>query len=288
MLLTGAAEDDLATTVRTEGPWIAIAADVRYRGSPEPAGLAAALTGSGHVPAVIQPEDFDRDYLLGIDLLLARGHSRALLDVLDVAESLHVAVVNRRAAIEAVQDRSRVALTLTAAGVRTPPTRFGTPVAISLASRAADFPMLVKPAFGDARDVRVVRTRDELAALGAGRTFALAQRGLPPEADHLTLYVAGSQVFAARARSPFVGRGRARARPIDVTPALRQLALRCGWLFGLELFEVHCVDAPRGPVVTDVYDFPDPTRVAGGDADAWLARQVLAKARRVARRRERR
>jgi ribosomal protein S6--L-glutamate ligase len=69
------------------------------------------------------------------------------------------------------------------------------------------------------------------------------------------------------------------ATSIEVTDELRELALRCGELFGLELFGVDCLVTATGPVVIEVNEFPNYTGVP--DADAALADHVVAAATRA-------
>jgi ribosomal protein S6--L-glutamate ligase len=58
---------------------------------------------------------------------------------------------------------------------------------------------------------------------------------------------------------------------------MRELGLRCGELFGLELWGVDCVETPDGPVVIEVNEFPNYTAVPA--ADERLADHVLERAR---------
>jgi ribosomal protein S6--L-glutamate ligase len=259
---------------------IGIAAERRYLDQLQPAGLAAALELAGHAATLLDPEDVDTDSLLDIDLLVARGRSPAMLDLLDTAESLGIPTVNRRSAIAAVLNKVSMALALEAAGVPTPTTRFGNPLALAEASRSSDFPMVVKPVFGDnARGVRVVRTRAELVASRFDEPVALAQPLIASDGFDLKLYVAGEHVYAARKPSPIASGPAAPAHPVETTPALRDLALRCGSLFGLELFGVDCIATQHGPVVIEVNDFPNYSAIER--ADECLARYVVARARGV-------
>jgi ribosomal protein S6--L-glutamate ligase len=263
-------------------PRIAIAMERRYLAQPQPAGLAVALAIAGHAPILLDPETSGGACLREMDLLVVRGRSPALLDLLELAESLEVPVVNRRSAIASVLDKARMARALATAGLPVPATRVGTLRALADRSSASDFPMVVKPVRGDnARDVHVVRTRGELLALRFGEAVALAQPFIPSDGFDLKLYVAGSDVVAVRKPSPIVAERGAPGQPVRVTPALRDLALRCRLLFGLEIFGVDCVETPDGPVVIEVNDFPNYSGVE--DADARLARQVLARAWGVAR-----
>lgn len=262
-------------------PRIAIAAEPRYFEQAQPACLAAALEKSGEHPIFLDPREADASSLLGLDLLVVRGRSPALLDLLELAESLGIATINRRAAVAAVLDKGSMARALASAGLPTPPTRIGTKDQIAWSSRPSDFPLVVKPVFGDnARGVRVVETARELDELPWTEPIMLAQPLVPSDGFDLKVYVAGSEVHAVLKPSPIDRRSSGAARPVPATPALRALALRCGLLFGLDLFGVDCIATPAGPVVIEVNDFPNYSGVDGA-ADR-LARFALTRVERVA------
>jgi ribosomal protein S6--L-glutamate ligase len=216
-----------------------------------------------------------------VSLLVARGRSPEILDLLSRAEASGVATINRRAAIEAVLDKGAMARVLEAARIPCPPTRVGTLAEIASGVRPAAFPMVVKPVRGDnARGVRVVRSRAELSRLPWSEPAALAQPFVPGDGFDLKLYVAGAQVWAVGKPSPIAGEALRSepARPVPTTPALRELAMRCGRLFGLDLFGVDCIATPGGPVVIEVNDFPNYSGIDG--ADDALARLAVERASR--------
>jgi ribosomal protein S6--L-glutamate ligase len=257
-------------------PLIGIAAEPRYLAQRQPAGLVAALTRAGHPLVFLDPESATPLSLRGLDVVVARGRSEALLDLLGRAEAAGIATVNSRAAVAAVLDKAEMARALAGAGIPSPATRVGALDAIARASRTEDFPMVVKPIFGDnARGVRVVSSPDELARLPWSEPLALAQPLVPSDGDDLKLYVAGPAVWAVKKPSPIAHRG-GPARLVPATPALEALAHRCGRLFGLELFGVDCIETPRGPVVIEVNDFPNYTGIDG--VDEQLARHVVGRA----------
>lgn len=258
-------------------PRIGIAVEPRYLSQLQPAGLARALARAGLEPALIDPDHAASDALDGLDVLVARGRSAALLALLGRAEEAGIPTLNPRAAIAAVVDKAAMARALAAAGIPAPATRLGTREAILEGASPGDFPMVVKPVFGDnARGVHVVRSREELARLPFSEPVALAQPFLSSDGDDLKLYVAGAAVWAVKKPSPIGDRAGAPARLAPSTPALEALAQRCGRLFGLELFGVDCIDTPRGPVVIEVNDFPNYTGIDG--VDEQLASHVLERA----------
>jgi glutathione synthase/RimK-type ligase-like ATP-grasp enzyme len=261
-------------------PRIAVAAEPRYLTQAQPAGLAGALCRAGHPATVLDPRDPRTLTLPCLDLLIARGRSQALLDLLDRAECLGIATINRRDAILSVMDKARMGRALTRAGIPIPPTRHDTLAALVEYSTDADFPLVVKPIFGDnARDVRIVRSRDELAALPWSEPTALAQPLIPSDGFDLKLYVAGDEVHASRKPSPLCPDAGLDAQPVAMTPELRALALRCGRVFGLDFYGVDCIQTAEGPLVIEVNDFPNYSAVPG--ADECLARYAIRSAQRA-------
>jgi len=261
-------------------PRIAVAAEPRYLTQAQPAGLAGALCRAGHPATVLDPLDPRTLSLSGLDLLIARGRSPELLDLLDRAECLGIATINKREAILAVMDKARMGRALASAGVPIPQTRHDTIAELLEQSSDADFPMVVKPIFGDnARDVKIVRSREELAALRWPEPSALAQPLIPSDGFDLKLYVAGEEVHAARKPSPLCAQAGLQAQPATLTPELRALALRCGAVFGLDFYGVDCIETREGPLVIEVNDFPNYSAVPG--ADECLARFAIRCAERA-------
>lgn len=262
---------------RNRRPRILVAAEPRYLAQRQPAGLAAALVRTGHPAAFLAAEHVHS--VTNVDLLVARGRSPALLDLLSRAEALGVPTLNRRAAVEAVLDKGAMARALAAAGLPTPPSHVGPIAGIAAWAASRMFPLVVKPVRGDnARDVRVLRTRQELDDLRWPEPVALAQPFVPGDGWDLKLYVAGERVWAVRKPSPIGTAPDGAPRPVPAGEALRSLALRCGRLFGLDLYGVDCIAGPEGPVVIEVNDFPNYSGLPG--ADAALAALCLARATR--------
>ena len=151
-----------------------------------------------------------------------------------------------------------------------------------LEAAVAAQPLIIKPYLGySGTGVRLVRTARELAALPPPQGPVLIQEYVPGRGDDLKVYVAGDDVFAVRkpfSPTSFIVPG----RPVPVTPAVRDLALRCGQVFGLGLYGVDIVEGVDGPWVVDVNTFPGykgapgaAARIADYIADYALGRRVL-------------
>jgi len=261
---------------RASHPRIGIASEARYFAHRQPAALGLALLARGIEAEFLNP--CDPGPLPDLDLLVVRGRSLEIFDLLERAEARGIRCVNRRSAIAAVVDKAAMAQKLAAAGIPTPRTRVGTFAAIARESRPEDFPLVMKPVFGDnGRDVRIIERREDLLAVRWNEPAVLAQPWLRSDGFDLKLYAAGDDVRAVKKPSPLSTAVSAPAKPVTLTPALRDLALRCGEVFGLDLYGVDCIETSDGPVVIEVNDFPNYSGLEG--VDDPLARYVSDRAR---------
>lgn len=272
---------------------VGVLAEKRYLRQDQPAGLVRALRSTGVDVRSMTIEDTsidlcDGSWCDGLDVVVARGRSDALLAALRSAEASGVPVANSSAAIHAVRDKAGMAAALAAAGIPTPTSWLGHPC--HLAERAEmRFPLVLKPMTGDnARGLRVVRTRSELGSGTWAEPVALAQEFHRGDGYDVKLYVAGDSLWAVRRPSPVDDEGAARpatdpGRRLAVTRQLREIGQACARLFGLSLCGVDCVPGPSGPLVVEVNDFPN-YRGLARSVDHDLARVVLAHRRATARR----
>jgi ribosomal protein S6--L-glutamate ligase len=90
----------------------------------------------------------------------------------------------------------------------------------------------------------------------SGDNFFLAQRYVENTGFDIKLYVAGKEVYAVAKKSPLHLKMDVEQRLLPVTPTLRQLALRTGQIFGLDIYGLDVVETSHGPMVLDINDFP--------------------------------
>jgi ribosomal protein S6--L-glutamate ligase len=263
------ARRDLPTRRAASRFRIAVLAESRYLTQHQPAEVAVALAALGHTVEIVVPEDVALDigghHSLPVDGVVARGRSDHLLSVLRAIEcGVGMPTINVSSAVAAVRDKASMGATLRAAGLPIPLTMLGTPARLSHHVPDEWYPLILKPIFGDnSAGLRLVVDRTEL--MHQTNAEVLVQPYLPTDGTELKLYVIGDEVWAVRRPVAFAPPGAARSvvRParITVTPQLRALALRCGELFGLELYGVDCLTCPDGIVVLEVNDFPNYTDV---------------------------
>jgi ribosomal protein S6--L-glutamate ligase len=98
----------------------------------------------------------------------------------------------------------------------------------------------------------------------------LLQEEVPSDGLDLKLYVVGDWVAAIRRPFPARTEAEKRGQPAEVPTAIREAALACGSVLGLELYGVDVMTSGSSFWVVDVNAFPSyrgvdegPERVAG-------------------------
>lgn len=270
---------------------VVVVAEQRYLRQAQPAGLVSALRRRGVAVHVVEAEAHavrvgdEARWLDDADLVVVRGRSTAALALAALAEAAGVPTVNSRAATERVRNKAELAVAVAVAGIPCPATVLGSPRRLADELGSDEYPIVLKPVFGDnGEGLRLIAGPNEMRRVAWPEAVALGQRFVPTDGWDLKLYAIGDRVFAVRKPAPFPPGAAARlpagAVSVPVTLALRELALRCGRLFGLELFGVDCVEAAGGPLVIEVNEYPNYTGVAG--ADELLADRVMELAARAA------
>ena len=264
---------------------VAVIAERRYLSHAQPAGMIASLRQEGHSVLVIDPENEtfetgENAWARGIDVAVARGRSWGVLCLLEWLERLGVPSINARSAIAAVHNKAEMSVALASAGIPTPRTWLGPIGRLAGEIPAHEYPVIIKPVFGDnCRGLEVVSHAEELRRLNWPEPTAIAQKFIAGQETDLKLYCIGREVWAVRKPSPLAAKSspRASTRPAELVPMTdgwRSLAQCCGDLFNLELFGVDCIETEHGPRVIEVNEFPNYSSVPG--ADEKLSNQVLA------------
>jgi ribosomal protein S6--L-glutamate ligase len=178
---------------------------------------------------------------------------------LSVAGALHAAgatILNPYPVSTACRDKIVLSRALRAAGVPQPDTWVATDP-MQLESLLDAGPIVVKPYRGSqGRGVRVVRTPDELPNLADGDRPFFVQRYHRPRGRDRKLYRIGEQVFGVKRVWPLRTYEDRLGEPFEVSPELREIALRCGAAFGIDLYGLDVVEADDGPYVVDFSSFP--------------------------------
>ncbi len=253
---------------------IGLFAEARYLSQNQPMGLHDALVARGHRVTLVDPQKSfytmgDHAWLDSLDLIVGRGRSWGLLTLLGWAEARGVKTINTRGAISAVHNKSRMSVAFANADIPIPKTYFGTTAQLAANIPANEYPIILKPIFGDnSGGLQVALTPEEMAAIQWTEPIALAQRYFKTDGYDLKLYGMGDQVWGVRKESPFNPRDTnalSQAGLIELTPELQDLGRRCGKLFGLDLYGVDTIVTSEGVLVIEINDFPNYTGVPDGN-----------------------
>lgn len=269
---------------------IGLLVEERYLSQLQPAGLLSALRLQKHQVTLIVPETIDcelgnREWFANLDLIVARGRGWRVLALLAQAETHGKMTINTHRAITAVHNKAELAGLLRAANVPTPHTYLGDGQQLAKQIPNTDYPLIVKPIFGDnGRGLRLLCNSAELAALPCSKQLVFAQSYLPNDGYDIKLYGVGDTFWATRKPSPFNPSG-AKITPslekMSVTPAMEELGRRCRQLFGLDFLGIDCVQTAKGLSVIEVNDFPNYTGVP--EVDRHLVRYIEQRAYEVQR-----
>ncbi len=273
---------------------VGVIAERRYMSQSMPAAVLRVLEAGGVCADVICPDDtrFDPDTgrvhvssdggtfdLNTYDVVLSRNRNGLGLAMLSYADAAGVPTINSYASTERIRNKAHMAVWLSRAGLVCPPTILARNTSTLTGLPRSRFPIILKPTYGNnSQGLQLVRRPEDLEAIEwSDDDMLLAQGYLPSDGFDLKLYVCGRAVFATYKPTPFNGDLAARPRPVRATPAMVELALRCGAIFGLEIYGVDTIETPDGPAVIEVNEFPNFTGVP--EAAECIADYVLARAR---------
>ncbi|HYX82940.1 MAG TPA: ATP-grasp domain-containing protein [Gemmatimonadales bacterium] len=204
---------------------------------------------------------------------------------LSMAGALHAqgaTIVNPYPVTVVLYDKVVATRTLEAAGVPTPATYVVSQPEFLL-PLLKDGPLVVKPSNGTGGyGVRVVRNEAELVAepLPNGKIPILAQRYHPPEGRDEKIYVIGERVFGVKKTFPARTEAEKHGEPFTPSEEQCDIALRCGRVFGIDLFGVDFIRSKGKLYVVDMSSIPGFKGVP--NAPALLADYFHAAAARAA------
>ena len=214
------------------------------------------------------------------DLYVLKSHTELALSLAGVLHARGARLLNPYPSCLATQNKIIASGLLWAARVPAPDVWVTGDLRL-LRDVAAARPLIIKPYLGHrGAGVRLVRDPAELDALAPLDGPVIVQEYVAGGGEDLKVYVAGDYVAAVR--KPFSPDSfTLPGRPAPVSPEVRDIALRCGRVFGLGLFGLDVVESPRGPWVVDVNTFPGYKGVP--DAASRIAQYIGAAALRAAR-----
>jgi ribosomal protein S6--L-glutamate ligase len=213
------------------------------------------------------------------DLYVLKSGSELALSLAGALHAMGAPILNPYPVACACRDKVVATRVLQRAGVPVPET-FVAHDPWRLAPLLDRGPLVVKPYRGSkGRGVQVIWDADELDALAAVGGVLFAMRYHEPEGRDRKIYCIGGQLFGVKRVWPATTYEQKVGEPFALTPELREIALRCGRAFGMELYGLDVVISGGRPYVVDISSFPGFKGVP--DAALRLADYIYAAARRT-------
>src|SRR5207253_5406153 len=246
--------------------------------------VVQALAESGAIVDVIHPVDRMvnlAEIRVAHDLYVLRHTSGLSLSLAGALHELGAAIVNPYPVSAALRDKIIASRILQAAGIRTPATYVASHPD-QLVPLLDLGPLVIKPYQGaGGHNVRIVRSRAELAEVNFGREPVFAQRYLPNDGRDRKIYAIGGQIFGVKKVFPRRTEEEKHGELFPLSPELQEVALSCGRAFGIDLYGVDIIESDGKPYVVDMCSIPGFKGVH--DAPRLLAQYFYAAAERAAR-----
>src|SRR2546427_10831866 len=215
------------------------------------------------------------------DLYVLRKMSGLALSLAGALHEQGAAILNPYPASAALRDKIIASRFLQAAGVPTPATYVASHPD-QLLPLLDSGPLIIKPYRGTGgHHIRIVRTTAELAEVNCGREPVFAQRYHANDGRDRKIYAVGGQLFGVKKVFPRRTEEEKQGEPFTLSPELREIALRCGEAFGIDLYGVDIIENGGMPYVVDMCSIPGFKGVP--DAIRLLAQYFHAAADRAAR-----
>ena len=246
--------------------------------------VVQAVAELGAVVDIIHPVDHAVDLSeirVEHDLYVLRQTSRLSLSLGGALHALGAVIVNPYPVSAALSDKILASRILQAAGVPTPVTYLASQPD-QLLPPLESGPLIVKPyRGGGGHQIRIVRTPAELAAVDCGRDPVFAQRYHENDGRDRKIYAVGGELFGVKKVFPRRTEEEKFGEPFTLSPELRDIAVRCGEAFGVDLYGVDIIEGGGMPYVVDMCSIPGFKGVP--DAIGLLAQYFYRAAERAAR-----
>lgn len=214
---------------------------------------------------------------LDADLYVWKSHDRLSDSLAAEIHARGLPIVNDYIGTLQVRGKIVTSMRLMRAGLPTPEAYYASSIE-QLRSVVKRYPLVVKPNAGRrGQRITVVYSEEELAQLEDPGYDIFAQEYLRGSGLDLKAYAVGERVFGVARPFPVRTAEEKRGKAREVGAEVREVCLRCGELFGQELYGVDLIETPDGPFVIEINCFPGFKGVP--EADRLLAEHLLKRAR---------
>jgi ribosomal protein S6--L-glutamate ligase len=212
------------------------------------------LADRGVTLDLLRPEDrlVDLDKLrVDNDLYVVKSGTELALSVAGALHALGAVTLNPYPTVAMMRNKIIVTRMLRAAGLPTPETCVaGDPT--EFRPLLASGPLIIKPYRGSrGAGISIIREAHELDGLSPNGLL-LAQRYHEPDGPDFKIYCIGGRLFGVRRTWPIQRYEDKIGQPFTLSPQLEDIALRCGRVFGIDLYGLDVVMSGGQPYVVDV------------------------------------
>ena len=190
---------------------------------------------------------------LAHDLYVLKSGRGMALSVGGVLHAAGARTINPFSTVALMRDKSNVMAALVRGGIPVPETWVASSLG-KLGPALAEGPLILKPYRGSRGEgIRIIHEAAELEAVTPDGPLVV-QRYHPHGRDR-KLYCIGSRVFGVKRTWPLRSYDDKLGEPFEPTSVQRQIALRCGEIFGIELYGLDLIESEGQPYVVDVNNF---------------------------------
>ena len=191
------------------------------------------------------------------DLYVLKRTSGLAMSLAGSLHALGASIVNPYPASVTLQDKIATTRILRCAGLPIPASYIASDPE-ELAPLLEAGPLIIKPYQGaSGYGIQVVRTPAELDAVQVQpKQPVFAQRYHPPDGRDRKLYNIGGRVFGVMKVFPARTEGEKHGEPFEPTAAQRDLVLKCGEAFGIDLYGVDIIESEGASYVVDMSSMP--------------------------------
>ena len=197
--------------------------------------------------------DFEIEY----DLYVLKSSSPTTFQLGAMISTMGGRMVNDFLAIQRIKNKVEVNKLLADRGVPIPESYLTGDLELLKEVVSTKGPLIVKPYNGrHGVGVEIVRTPEELDALELDSDDVYAQAFKPGDGYDRKTYMVGDRAYASRKAFAAGESFLKDAESMEISPEMRDIALRCGEIVGLQIYGVDMIESEDGLWVIDVNGFP--------------------------------
>lgn len=197
------------------------------------------------------------DFRVEYDLYVLKSSSPATYQLGAMISTQGGKMINDFRAIQRIKNKVEVNKLLADNGVPIPDSYLTGDLSLLKDVVASKGPLIVKPYNGrHGVGVEIVRTPEELDALRLESEDVYAQAFKPGDGYDRKTYMVGERAYASKKAFAAGESFLKDAESMEMSEEMRDIALRCGKIVGLEIFGVDMIESDDGLWVIDVNGFP--------------------------------